>query len=86
VKDDVSVAQTDAYITLQIGTQTPMPIVIGDNNSCLIMQNITSYADSWALSFDLEKTPVGLLDGDFLDPTKLLSVDLITYYQGTLNW
>src|SRR5581483_1528790 len=86
VKDQADVASKQAYLTVAVPGQSPLPLTIGAQNSAMVTREMASFGGTWNLTFTLEDTPPLLKDGDFLNPNTLLDIALIVYFKGDLHW
>ncbi|HEX5724244.1 MAG TPA: hypothetical protein VFX98_02190, partial [Longimicrobiaceae bacterium] len=76
-----------AYLSLAQPGSAPQAVPVGPgNHSATEPLASTTYAGSWTLAFDLAEAPASLTTDGFLDPAKLLDVQLIVYYGGELDW
>lgn len=87
VRDGAS-AEGDYVSILFPGDTTPTAIPIDAANSGTIVKRVPGYAGDWKLQFALGAggAPQSITDGEWLDPAKLLTVAMVIYYEGTLNW
>jgi receptor-binding and translocation channel-forming TcA subunit of Tc toxin len=87
VRDGASAAGDYVSITFP-GDKQSTPISISAANTGNVIKRVSKYSGDWKLTFKLGVggAPTTITNGPYLDPTKLLTVAMIVYYDGTLDW